>query len=210
MGEYVLLAFAAQITTLSVIAYHFNCISLVTFLVNPLILPAQPPLMILGGLALLVGLVTQPLGQLLAYLAWPFVVFTIRVVEFSPPFPAPCWNWARVALALILLYYALHFAWTFARPSLRARLASLKPGTALLGLGLVTVLVWRNFRTLLPTGLDEDLCQSLLEEPGAMPVNALLLASSGAGDLNPPDWLPAWDQQLVLLSVASGNRRPYF
>jgi competence protein ComEC len=354
VGEYVLLTFAAQITTLPVIAYHFKRISLVAFLVNPLILPAQPPVMILGGLALLLSLVVQPLGQLLAYLAWPFVVFTIRLVEFFAPFPGAMLELGQIALPLILLYYALLFAWTFARPSLRARLAGLKPGVVLLGLGLVTVLVWRsllavpdgrlhlemlevgsgdafliqtptgryvlvdggpstralsdalgrrlpldqrrldwlvvagtsseqiaalpdilprftpdqvlwagaplgtaaarnlqtalgqaaipihaaeagqvldlgrgarlqvlatnrsgavlllewrNFRALLPIGLDEDLCQSLLEEPGPMPVTALLLASSGAADLNPPEWLQAWNPQLVLLSVGSGDRR---
>jgi competence protein ComEC len=69
------------------------------------------------------------------------------------------------------------------------------------------LLEWRNFRTLLPIGLDEDLCQALLEEPGPMPVNALLLASSGAADLNPSEWLQAWEPQAVLLSVASGDRR---
>ena len=98
VGEYVLLTFAAQITTLPVIAYHFNRISLVAFLVNPLILPAQPPVMIVGGLALLVSLVFQPLGQLLAYLAWPFVVFTIRVVEFFAPFPGAMLELGQVAL----------------------------------------------------------------------------------------------------------------
>jgi len=35
----------------------------------------------------------------------------------------------------------------------------------------------------------------------------LLLAGSGAADINPPDWLQAWDLQLVLLSLASGDRR---
>jgi hypothetical protein len=73
--------------------------------------------------------------------------------------------------------------------------------------GAVLLLEWRNFRTSLPVGLDEDLCQSLLEEPGLLPVNALLLASSGAADLNPPEWLPAWGPQVVLLSVGSGDRR---
>jgi Competence protein len=149
VGEYVLLTFAAQITTLPVIAYHFNRISLVAFLVNPLILPAQLPVMIVGGLALLVSLVFQPLGQLLAYLAWPFVVFTIRVVEFFAPIPGAMLQLGQVALPLILIYYALLFAWTFARPSLRSRFSSLKadcirPGVALLGLGLVVVLVWRS------------------------------------------------------------------
>ncbi len=35
----------------------------------------------------------------------------------------------------------------------------------------------------------------------------LLLAGRGAADHTPPDWLPAWDPQLVLLSVVSGDHR---
>jgi len=49
VGEYVLFTFAAQITTLPIMAYHFGSISWVTFLANPAILPAQPPIMTLGG-----------------------------------------------------------------------------------------------------------------------------------------------------------------
>jgi hypothetical protein len=73
--------------------------------------------------------------------------------------------------------------------------------------GAVLLLEWRNFRTLLPIGLEEDLCQSLLEDPGPMAVIALLLAGSGAADLNPPEWLQAWEPQLALLSVGAGDRR---
>jgi competence protein ComEC len=43
-GEYVLFTFAAQITTLPVLAYHFERISLVSLIANPFILPAQPVL----------------------------------------------------------------------------------------------------------------------------------------------------------------------
>jgi Competence protein len=74
-------------------------------------------------------------------------------------------------------------------------------------LRLASRLEWRSFRARLPTGLDEDLCQSLLEDPGPLLVNALLVAGSGAAGLNPPEWLQAWDPQVVLLSVASGDRR---
>ncbi len=73
--------------------------------------------------------------------------------------------------------------------------------------GAVLLLEWRNFRTLLPIVLDEDLHQSLLEEPGPIPVNALLLASSGAADSNQPEWLQAWEPQVMLLSVGMGDRR---
>jgi hypothetical protein len=38
-------------------------------------------------------------------------------------------------------------------------------------------------------------------------MTALLLASSGAADSNLPEWMQAWDSQMVLLSVASGDRR---
>jgi hypothetical protein len=59
--------------------------------------------------------------------------------------------------------------------------------------GAILLLEWRNFRALLPIGLDKNLCQSMLEEPGPMPVTALLLANSGAADSNPPEWLQAWE-----------------
>jgi beta-lactamase superfamily II metal-dependent hydrolase len=40
-----------------------------------------------------------------------------------------------------------------------------------------------------------------------MSINALLLASSGAAELTPPEWLQTWEPQLLLLSVGAGDRR---
>ncbi len=57
------------------------------------------------------------------------------------------------------------------------------------------------------TGTDEDLCRFLPEEPGLMPATALLLPSSHAAVLSPPEWLQAWNPQLVLHGMASGDRR---
>jgi competence protein ComEC len=56
-GDYFLFTLAAQVMTLPIIAYHFQRISLVSIVANPVILPAQPPVMILGGLAVLLGLI---------------------------------------------------------------------------------------------------------------------------------------------------------
>ena len=56
-SELVLLTLAAQLTTIPIMAYHFQRISLVSFIANPFILPAQPAVMILGGLAVLLSLV---------------------------------------------------------------------------------------------------------------------------------------------------------
>jgi competence protein ComEC len=69
IGEYFLFTLAAQVTTLPIIAYHFQRFSIYSFLSNILVLPPQPLVMILGGISVLVGLVFFPAGQLLAYIA---------------------------------------------------------------------------------------------------------------------------------------------
>jgi competence protein ComEC len=49
VGSYLLFTLAAQVMTLPINAYHFQRISLVAILANPVVLPAQPPLMIFAG-----------------------------------------------------------------------------------------------------------------------------------------------------------------
>jgi competence protein ComEC len=72
-GEYVLFTLAAQVTTLPLTAAYFHRLSLVAWVANPLVLPAQPAVMVLGGLATIAGSVWLPLGRPLAWIAWPFV-----------------------------------------------------------------------------------------------------------------------------------------
>jgi competence protein ComEC len=146
-GEYLLFTLAAQATTLPVTAYHFGRLSWTALLVNPLILPAQPAVMVLGGLAVLLELVWLPLGRLAAALAWPFVAYTIRVVEACAALPGGVLFLGPVELPLAAGFYALLLGATLAAvragPQARAWMASLRPGLALTGLALVTVLTWR-------------------------------------------------------------------
>ncbi len=113
VGEFLLFTLAAQLTTLPVMAYHFRQVSLSSLVANPLILPVQPAVMVLGGLALVGGMIYQPLGQLAAYLAWPFVVFTIRVVEAIASVGSGIWYLGKVTAVVVVLFYALLFGWTF-------------------------------------------------------------------------------------------------
>ena len=48
VGEYCLLTLAAQVTTLPIIAFHFQRVSLISAIANPLILPPQPLVMFLA------------------------------------------------------------------------------------------------------------------------------------------------------------------
>ena len=146
LSEYFLFTLAAQLTTLPVMAYQFGRISLVSLIANPFILPAQPAVMLLGGLALLLGLLYPPLGQLAAWLAWPFVVYTNRAVELFASFPHGVLVLGDFSLLFVVLFYAALLSWTFAGSRLKAFFAARGLALApmfLSALALITFLTWR-------------------------------------------------------------------
>ena len=74
--QYFLLTLAAQLMTLPLIAFHFGRVSLSSFVANPLILPIQPPLLILGGVSVILGAFLPFLGKLVSVVAWPMAVYS--------------------------------------------------------------------------------------------------------------------------------------
>ena len=144
VGEYFLFTLAAQLLTLPVLAYHFRSISLVSLIANPMILPAQPAVMILGGIAVILGLLYYPLGQLAGYLALPFVSYTIHVVELFARVPKGVLYLGEVALPLIVLFYVFVFGWTFAGTHWRRAAAAMGASLPVALVGLLAVLVWRS------------------------------------------------------------------
>ncbi|UCF60483.1 MAG: ComEC/Rec2 family competence protein [Anaerolineaceae bacterium] len=153
ISEFVLFTFAAQVTTLPLTAYYFNRISLSALLANPVILPAQPPVMILGGLATLAGSFWLPLGRLIAWIAWPFVAFTIRVVEFFAAWPMAVLPLARVSTLTVTSFYlvlACLAALVKLPPERRPKIisvfterVSLPAGFTLTALAVSTILMWQ-------------------------------------------------------------------
>jgi competence protein ComEC len=146
----ILLTFAAQITTLPILAYHFQQISLVSFLANPFILPAQPAVMILGGLAVFVSLFLFPLGRVLAFAAWPLTAYTIRMVEFFDTLPHGVIYLGGFSVGFVVLFYAILLSATFGGTRLKAIYASLAQRFRFLNLAVVlttlficTLLIWR-------------------------------------------------------------------
>ncbi len=143
VGAYFLLTLAAQLTTLPLMIYYFKRLSLTAFIANPLILPAQPPLMVLGGLSVLSGIVFKPIGQLLAWAAWPFTAYTIRVVEWLAAVPHGSIALGQVTLPLILIFYGLLFAITFARNQISGFTRRLTPMIPLAILAIFTFMGWK-------------------------------------------------------------------
>ncbi len=142
LSEYVLFTLAAQVTTLPVTLVHFGRLSLATLLANPLILPAQPLVMILGGIALITGLIIPPAGQALGWLAWPLIAYTIRAVELLARIPSAALSVGRLDGGFALGYYALLFALTLPNKPFAALRKKLKPAALLTGLALLTVVLW--------------------------------------------------------------------
>jgi competence protein ComEC len=163
VGVYFLFTLAAQITGLPITFYYFRRLSLSSLVANPLILPAQPPVMILGGLAVILGLVYEPLGRLAAYLAWPFVGYTIRVVELIARVPGGVIILGRVGILLVLVYYGIVLGGTFVAPLIQKLHSSMRneessnPANnwtsalallSLLGLVMFNVVAWREVSNL--------------------------------------------------------------
>lgn len=132
-SDYFLLTFAAQLTTLPITVYHFGRLSLISFLANPFVLPAQPPIMILGGLAALAGKLYHPLGQVIAWFTFPFPAYSIRTIEFFAGFKGGVYTVGEFGLLTMLLLYAVLFGLTV----FWSRLAAFRP---LINLSLVTIL----------------------------------------------------------------------
>lgn len=76
MSEYFLFTLAAQFATLPVITAQFGRISLSSLLANPLVLPFQPAVLILGGVTTLAGMIHPILGKVCMLFSWPFLKYT--------------------------------------------------------------------------------------------------------------------------------------
>ncbi len=171
VGEYFLFTLAALFLVLPVSVYYFQRLPLAALLANPLVLPVQPGVMILGGLAMLLGMLSPGVGQVVAYLAWPLAAYTIRMAEFWAGFKGAVINFGQVNGLEIGLFYGMVLYLTFAKPWQRLQAQRGQPsepgdataqgsrfadlagwlkrsagpllGAALVVLGLLTVLVWR-------------------------------------------------------------------
>lgn len=116
-GEFSILTIAAQVTTLPLIAFYFHQISIISLVANIVVLPVQPPVMILGGVAAIGAMIAKPLGAILFWLAWPFVTFTIAAVELLARVPLAAIPLPRFSAAVVFAMYALlaGLTWLFSR-----------------------------------------------------------------------------------------------
>ncbi len=146
LKETLIVTAAAQIATLPLTIYHFGTLSLMSPLANLLIIPAQPGVMIGGGIGLLAGFLFIPLGRILGIVGWAYTAYTIRVAELLA---RPSWaaiplrdHGSEVSLACFLV---LAFVLTLTKAGAKlGRIAARywKFGTTFTLLSSLTILVW--------------------------------------------------------------------
>ena len=198
VGEYILFTLAAQLTTLPIMAYHFGRISLSAFLTNPVILPVQAPIMTIGGLALILGTIWLPLGKLIAPLAWPFVLFTIRVVEYFGLWRGGVLVLGDLGLLWVALFYGVLFGLTLGWSRSSRWMPAIKPLPIITALGILATLTWRS-----TLGAPDSLLHLTLLDVGT---GDALLIQTPSGHYALIDGGPSTS----LLSEALGRRLPPF
>lgn len=214
LSEPVAVSLAAQVATLPLIVLYFGQLSLVTLIANALVVPLQPYIMLVGGLATVLGLIVPVLGQGVAWIAWIPLTLTIEIVrglaavEWAslPVTLAPEAAWIAVgALAALGLFQIQH---PEDRAALLARLRRrITIYSTITAGGVLAVLVW-TAALQMPDGrlhvwfLDVGHGNAILIQT---PRGAQILVDGGP---NPTelrravgDALPFWDHDLDLLIV---------
>ncbi len=124
LAEGLLITLAAQITTMPMVVYYFGRFSIISFLANLLIIPVQPPIMIAGGLAIILAGVFFPLGQLIALIPLASLWWTVFVVERLAAIPwgsIPVGAFGRMLSALYYVGFLVAFLWWLLRREQNAR-----------------------------------------------------------------------------------------
>jgi competence protein ComEC len=215
INEAVLVTFAAQLVSLPLLIYYFRQLSLISLVVNPLVLPAQTGVMAFGLLALAAGLMAIPLGQIVGWSAWIFLAWTTSVIHLFAAIPNAAIPLDYVSPAWIVAYYALLMAITWflqqprdRRPRVLARLLTRR--NVIVGGGMAVLLLsvalsWLPDGKLHIAALAADGHPVLVRTPsnrkiliGGSNSPSSLLAALG-------HQLPFWDRDIDLLVAPQAN-----
>ena len=221
LRDAVVMTLAAQVLTLPLVVYHFERLSLVSPLANALIVPVQPPVMVLGSAAAALALVPalEPLAQAVAWIPWLCLAYTDAVVQWLARWPRASLEVGKIGMEWLLLYgLACAAALWLADPRRRQQLLARVRGpaarldrAALALVGVGALLVWlavaglpdgRLHVAFLDVGQGDAILittpsgQQVLVDGGPSP--AALASALG-------DEMPFWDRSLDLVVMTHAD-----
>jgi len=96
---------AAQFFTFPILIYNFGRISLISPLTNILIVPLLSIITILGFIFSFLGIIFQPIGQILSWPAWLFLTYILKIIDFSSKIPFTNLTFQNVSWIFLLISY---------------------------------------------------------------------------------------------------------
>ncbi len=212
ISETFLLTLIAQALVLPLSIWHFREVSWLFLIANPLILPVQPAVMILGLTAMGLGLIWLPLGQVLAWIAWPWVAYSNRMVLWLSRLAPENWTLPQINLFWVLLYYLVLFLLVFRpKPGKIAR-TIYQPQYLLPALAGLTLVVWLAVDSA-PDGqlhitIPNKSEQSFVFIEGEQGQNLLLAGNAGSDSLidQVSTYLPLFSNRLDNLVIPNCGR----
>ncbi|PIR96793.1 MAG: hypothetical protein COT91_04810 [Candidatus Doudnabacteria bacterium CG10_big_fil_rev_8_21_14_0_10_41_10] len=116
---------SAQIFVLPLLIYYFDQLSIVSPIVNVLILPIIPWAMLFGFLSGVVALVFIPLSFITSWITWALLSYQIKIVEMFAAIPHASVGIFNIPLGLVIFYYIFLLAVVFilARRKLEYKIA---------------------------------------------------------------------------------------
>ena len=157
LSDSLIVSISAWITTTPLLIATFHRFSIIGLLTNFLILPAQPAIMIFGGLATLLQLLANTIAavplasllfagiaQVLAWCAYVFLQYTILIVQRTAQIPFASTAFPNMDWAIVILLYLFIFLVTLLSPRRLAGLVLSHPAWAVGFVAFATVFVWTS------------------------------------------------------------------
>jgi len=119
LGENLRTTLAAQAGVLPILLTNFGQISFLSPLINVLVLPIVPLIMILGAITALFGLVWQPLAQIASWFAWVPLTYFIKIIEWFGKLPWVSFEIGKISFWWEIGYYLILGAIFFQKSKLR-------------------------------------------------------------------------------------------
>jgi len=102
---------ATQIVVLPLLLYHTGMLSIVSLVVNILVLPMVPVAMLLTFLTGILAMVSQTLGSLVGFLAYGSLNYIIKIAEFFGNLPLSAKTIDAFPFWIVVVAYALIAVW---------------------------------------------------------------------------------------------------
>jgi len=104
-GENLKTTLAAQAGVLPILLANFGQISAASPIINILVLPVVPLIMILGAITALFGLIWQPLARIASWFAWVPLTYFIKIVEWFGNLPWVSFEVGKISFWWVVGYY---------------------------------------------------------------------------------------------------------